>query len=285
MNDAVQAAPPPAHAPIATAPLVLMLRDAAPVSVCLAFTDLSGPALERAAAPLLWKHEQARADRFLRAGARADFLRGRLAAKTALSDLGETPAASLNLENGVFRQPVVAAPFGHLGVSLSHGADGAIAAAYPGHCPMGVDLERVDADRIKVLRTQIPRAEEQTLCTLGLTPVQALTAAWSAREALSKVLGGGLSIDMAMLALEPKPDVKSDSKSHQNNVKTAAKYLKLNSTFASHLSVDVWVSDTAALALALPRTATCDWPVGADGAADPIGQWLTQLDQRAEAVA
>ncbi|AXS40789.1 4'-phosphopantetheinyl transferase superfamily protein [Breoghania sp. L-A4] len=136
---------------------------------------------------------------------------------------------------------------------------------------MGVDIERIDADRIKVLRTQIPRGEEHELSSLGLTPVQALTAAWSAREALSKVLGGGLSIDMAMLALDLEPGVEIDSKNSQKTLKSGSKLVKLVAPFVTHLRVEVRVADTAALALALPRTASCDCSKAA--------QWLAQLDE------
>lgn len=217
----------------------------------LAFCDMDAQALEAAAPPVLWRCERTRADRFLTARGRNDFLRGRLAAKAALAALAEQSSASaFRVVPGIFGQPVVAAPFGHLGVSISHGADAALAVAHSAECPLGVDLERIDPDQIGVLRSQANASEEADLRQLGLSPAVALTVLWSAREALSKVLRGGLSVDAASLVFD--------------HARQEAGVVHLRPRLMAHLRVELRLATHAVLALALPSTAHCDWAAAHD---------------------
>ncbi|SEW51893.1 4'-phosphopantetheinyl transferase family protein [Chitinophaga arvensicola] len=119
------------------------------------------------------------------------YLSGRLAAKLAASHFTQVPAAEICIRTGVFGQPLLYCP-GHsnIQVSIAHSGSHAIAVVFPEGHPMGVDIE--DTRNARLLSP--------------LTPAEATLAAdplllWTAREALSKVLKTGLTIDLELLAV------------------------------------------------------------------------------------
>lgn len=141
-----------------------------------------------------------------------DFLLGRLAARQALATwLGlEGPHAlpALDILPGVFGQPIVQAPHGaasRLGVSISHCAGVACALAHERGHPMAVDVEREDAASQAAMAATFT-AEELAFASTALDPhlshLAQLTQVWSAREALGKVLGCGLTVPSHLLEVQ-----------------------------------------------------------------------------------
>jgi 4'-phosphopantetheinyl transferase len=188
------------------------------VCVAVAFpSDLELP--ELAALQWLSAVEQARADRFRFGPPREGFVLGRLAAKLALAGwtADTSPAAPVSgsidvtqlgrfeIVNGPQGEPVVAAPAdGVIGVSLSHVNGRAVAVAFPRSAAVGIDLELVDPKRAETVRTALPLsvAERRWLEAPGLADDAAWLLLWTAREALGKALGCGLSCPWPTLALE-----------------------------------------------------------------------------------
>lgn len=173
------------------------------------------------------------------------YLRGRLAAKAALSELRGGLGGPFEIANGLFGCPLVQVPNADLGVSISHHGDAAAAVAAPVGWPFGIDLTVIDSNNIKAIRSQVGPEEERTLHGLGLAPEAAATTLWSAKEALSKVLGGGLGIDFKILAIR--------------DVLKRCLVLRLRFEHVGHIEVDALVGARSVIALAMPYHVQLNW--------------------------
>ena len=135
---------------------------------------------------------------------RDEFLLGRFAAKVALGRyLGERDWTAIEVFPGIFQQPLVR----HAGtdlaaVCITHSGGAAVAAAFPAAHPLAIDLERLDADRLEVLKSQVGPAEVETAGLPGDEVLRRVTMLWAAKEALSKVLRCGLTCPFEVLAVE-----------------------------------------------------------------------------------
>ncbi len=134
------------------------------------------------------------------------FLLGRLAAKRALSALlAEPDLCRIEIRSGVFGQPLVYHPRSvGVEVSLSHSHGLAVALAYPGEFPLGMDVETVSADSADAVlaELQISDAEKAWLAAQALAPTVACGVLWTAREALGKSMKIGLNCPLGTLALD-----------------------------------------------------------------------------------
>lgn len=132
---------------------------------------------------------------------RISYLLGRFAAKNAVAGLvDETDFIKLGIVPGVFNQPVVHQPTSEVvGVSISHSGDVACALAFPQVHPMAIDIEQIDITKVDAIKAHITPAEldltehdrppEEVLCTL----------IWTAKEALSKSLGCGMTAPFELM--------------------------------------------------------------------------------------
>ena len=132
---------------------------------------------------------------------RRSYLLGRCAAKLALQQsLAEPDLRALEIGSGVFGQPLVLhASRATPGVTISHSVDLAVAFAFPAGHPMGVDLERIDPERLDTIRSVMSRRERAWADHSD--PVTLSTLVWTAKEALSKVLLCGLMSPWAILSV------------------------------------------------------------------------------------
>ncbi|MBI5381051.1 MAG: 4'-phosphopantetheinyl transferase superfamily protein [Opitutae bacterium] len=126
---------------------------------------------------------------------RQSFLLGRVAARRALHLLGQEPDAAGGIGIGVFGQPVVHGG-GSWAVSIAHSDAGAAAVAFPAGHPLALDLEFLQRDQLAAVQTMLTTEEHELVKTLarGDAARERLVSfiLWSAREAVSKVLGCGL---------------------------------------------------------------------------------------------
>jgi len=138
---------------------------------------------------------------------RRDWLGGRLAAKRAvrrLADLGRLDWRPRSLSEVQIlpsrtREPIVYSSEsflpGHVQVSISHSGQFAGAVAYNGNQGrIGFDMERVEAADPALYQLAFRESEIREIETVlpALRPVAALVL-WTAKEAISKALGTGLS--------------------------------------------------------------------------------------------
>lgn len=129
---------------------------------------------------------------------RESYLMGRLAAKQAVSELtGVADLRSICIESGIFGFPVVRCA--NVQVSISHCDEAAVAIAFPEHHPVGVDIEIVREENMETLATALVENEKRLL---GGDNAFGYTAVWSAKEALSKILKTGLTLDFEILQVQ-----------------------------------------------------------------------------------
>ena len=134
---------------------------------------------------------------------RTAYLLGRHAAKMALAHLAPAvPPHAIDIVPGCFHQPVVHAHLdAPLGVSISHTASTACAAAFPEAHPMGIDAEDIDAARAAVMKTRCTARELDAIADTG-DEVTLAGVVWTAKEAVSKVLRCGMTVPFELLEVE-----------------------------------------------------------------------------------
>ena len=130
------------------------------------------------------------------------FLLGRYAAKLALQHaLEEVDLKAIEIGRGVFEQPLVSHSSAKTpGVTISHCEEIAVALAFPTGHPMGVDIERIDPDRMTAIRSQLSAVEYRWACA-DADEISLGTLIWTAKEALSKALTCGLMSPVEILNL------------------------------------------------------------------------------------
>jgi 4'-phosphopantetheinyl transferase len=131
------------------------------------------------------------------------YLMGRFTAKVALGNLLKEPSLhKIGISPGVFGQPGVVywceeAP----GISISHCDEFAAAIAFPSGHPCGIDVETIRSTQVDVLQSQMSHSELKWAAQAEGSFAQNCTLAWTAKEALSKVLKCGLMSPMEILEL------------------------------------------------------------------------------------
>ncbi len=137
------------------------------------------------------------------AGRRRDFAVGRDVARRAVAELaGAHDPRSSPVPAGVFGQPVLAGPAApHLDVSIGHSAGLTGAVAFPRTHPLGLDIEHMDSERCATIAAHASADEHELIGALELDEVEALTRLWTAKEALSKVLRTGLTLELEQYAI------------------------------------------------------------------------------------
>jgi 4'-phosphopantetheinyl transferase len=134
---------------------------------------------------------------------RLSYLLGRWASKKAIAQLvPDVAPADIAIEPGVFRFPVVKCPGMHgMQVSISHCDEAAVALAFPEEHPMGIDIESICCDKSEVMRSQLGEDELALMAGCPLSFAAGCTLMWTAKEALSKVLRTGLTIDLRVMEI------------------------------------------------------------------------------------
>jgi len=135
---------------------------------------------------------------------RQSYLLGRIAAKKAIGALAVyEDLEKIAITAGIFQFPVVQyAVTRNLQVCITHCDNIGIALAYPEIHPLGVDIEKTNKANINVIKGQLT-ADELTLTqAVTLSDDVSCTMIWTMKEALSKILRTGLTIDMKVLEIQ-----------------------------------------------------------------------------------
>ncbi|WP_156130457.1 4'-phosphopantetheinyl transferase family protein [Paenibacillus durus] len=140
------------------------------------------------------------------------YLIGRYAAKYAISSLlGNINVKYIRIENGFFGQPMIVGYPLERGVQVSISHSGLLGAAisFFEDCPTGVDIEVVNAANSSLLYKTISVREQELLVLLPIAQEVSLTLLWTAKEALSKAIRTGFTLDLEIL--EVKQIIVADS--------------------------------------------------------------------------
>lgn len=161
------------------------------------------------------------------------YLLGRLVAKQAIAALtGEKILTHINIQYGIFKQPIVVSDKQNIQVSITHCDDFGAAIAFPEAHPMGIDIEKINPHTADVLKRQITEAEEERIHLSVLSYELGLTLLWTAKEALSKVLKTGLMTPFEVFEI-------SKIEPHDNYImcyyKNFAQYRVISFTIANYM--------------------------------------------------
>jgi len=118
------------------------------------------------------------------------FAMGRFCAKQAIAKLRpETIPEDIHIASGAFGQPLIQTlGLQDLAVSISHTINAAIAVAFLQELPIGIDIEHLDLDRIRVIEQVLDEDEKTLHQDLAIDRPQFLALCWTAKEALGKTI-------------------------------------------------------------------------------------------------
>lgn len=156
--------------------------------------------VHRASAPhdtsVLSPDEWRRVARIRSAAARGRYVAGRTCLRSALADaLGCEPRA-VPLRLGQEGRPELTIP-STLSFSVSHSGD-VVVVAVSATGPVGVDVERADRSPLPPAAAWLTDSERRTLERLPESVRdRALVRRWTAKEAVTKALGAGLTVPLA----------------------------------------------------------------------------------------
>ncbi|MEX2497446.1 MAG: 4'-phosphopantetheinyl transferase superfamily protein [Wenzhouxiangellaceae bacterium] len=167
----------------------------------LCLSCITGQRLADEAAQWLHPGEYERFKGFAHNRRAHDYLRGRYAVKKAVKAMyPDLAATAIHIESGIFQQPVLSSPLSErVDVSISHTSELSAAVAFPGRHPLAIDVESVNEENRDALLGQISPDEQSRLSAVGgFSELERLTALWTAKEALSKALGCGMTTSFCL---------------------------------------------------------------------------------------
>ncbi|WP_025764161.1 4'-phosphopantetheinyl transferase family protein [Dyadobacter tibetensis] len=126
------------------------------------------------------------------------YLHGRYVAKTALKTYLKVPIpAAVQISSGIFNQPIIEHPdVNHSQISISHSGEWATCIVFPEAIPLGLDIERVDFTKDWTRLVPLSETERANLLSGSLlTSPQPYTLIWTIKEALSKAIKTGLTVN------------------------------------------------------------------------------------------
>ena len=132
------------------------------------------------------------------------FLKGRyLAKKVASVYLNNQNYQQYGISAGIFGQPILTGNQPHkAGVSISHSAGVAACIVFDEAHPMAIDLEMIDLEKALSIKDQLSQHELNMCRKLEESRPLSYMRLWSMKEALSKVLKTGLSMEFKVLEFE-----------------------------------------------------------------------------------
>ncbi len=135
---------------------------------------------------------------------RESYLLGRISAKKAIGALSAfEDLPKIAIEAGIFQFPVVKYSITrNLQVSITHCDGLGIALCHPEVHPLGVDVERTDKENSAAIEEQLTTDELALTLTVPLPQAVACTTIWTMKEALSKILRTGLTMDLKLLEIQ-----------------------------------------------------------------------------------
>lgn len=157
------------------------------------------------------------------------FLAGRLCAKEAINNhIKNIKSSDILVSSGIFDQPLVNIP--DIQISLSHTDDLAACIVFPEAHPMGIDIEKIDDDKIQTIETQLTETEKNLIETKKINHPEMVL--WTAKEALSKVLKVGLMTPFQLLEITSTEEKEDFVESHFDNF---AQYKALSFQVHDHI--------------------------------------------------
>ena len=131
------------------------------------------------------------------------FLLGRTSAKKAVANLvNYYNYKYIEINNGIFNQPYIACEkINNVNITLSHCDKLGVAVAFSEKNCVGIDVEIINENSIKSIKSQCTENEIQLLNNIFKNNNLGLTSIWCSKEALSKIIKTGLTLSFEILEL------------------------------------------------------------------------------------
>ena len=175
------------------------------------------------------------------------YLLGRIAAKQAVLELLQNNEAisSFSVEFGIFQFPVVKyIQDQNIQVSITHCDSLGIAFAFPEEHPLGIDVEKIDADMVETMKIAIVDKEYDLMSSCSLDVAEGSALVWTLKEALSKVLKTGLTLDFKILEVE---SLEKNGLVYTSTFKYFSQYKAISKKIGTHV-----------FSIVLPGKTNCD---------------------------
>ena len=190
---------------------------------------------------LLDDGERARANRFTVDGPRAVFVAARAALRRLLAaELGLSPY-ELAFSYGPNGKPRLE-PQSALHFNLSH-SGGAVVIAFAHGTPLGVDVEelRPTVSTLRLARRFFAPEEAAAVENSdGVHRLRAFFHCWTAKEAVLKATGSGLTVPVREVVVDPDPDLPPRVVTFGSDVKEASRW-----TLLRHETASGWIATVA----------------------------------------
>lgn len=174
------------------------------------------------------------------------YLLGRVSAKEAVKLLlkKDQDYKDFFIDFGIFQFPVVKGIQENIQVSISHCNNYGASLAFPEDHPMGIDIEKVDVNQVKTIESSSTHKEKEHIKSHFINIADGYTTLWTIKEALSKVIKTGFTIDPKIL------EIKSISKT--NNTYTS------EFEYFNQYKAISFIVNSYAFTIVLPRNTSID---------------------------
>ncbi|MCT4598811.1 MAG: 4'-phosphopantetheinyl transferase superfamily protein [Vallitalea sp.] len=129
------------------------------------------------------------------------YILGRYAMKTAVNNL-ISHNNMIEIGYGLLGYPIVSRTNQAIEITLSHCENEAIAIAFNKDIMLGIDIEKINIERQDVLEKVTTNREHIINEKINLPSITFMTLIWTAKEALSKAIKTGFTVDMEIFQVK-----------------------------------------------------------------------------------
>jgi 4'-phosphopantetheinyl transferase len=159
------------------------------------------------------------------------YLLGRLVAKRALSILdSDIKLKDLFIDNGIFKQPLIEHQE-NFEVSISHSGNLGLGLAFPKFHPAAVDVEEIVPNRNAAIESCLTEAELKLINNF-IDPNIAHFSLWTTKEALSKAIKCGLTVNFKVLEISK---INRNDTVYVMEFTNFAQYKAISFTYKKHI--------------------------------------------------
>lgn len=139
------------------------------------------------------------------------FLCGRYAAKQSILKIDDTiKPPSADIVYGLFNNPIIRHSYLNFGVSITHNSEAAIAVVFPDIFSVGIDIESISSCKPDIIDKQLSNDEKRIIKEKFSNTNSGGTVFWTIKEAVSKIMGGGLLISFNILEIESIEEISGN---------------------------------------------------------------------------
>ena len=129
---------------------------------------------------------------------KVSYLLGRISSKRALASFMDNDKQEIFIDKGIFHYPIIKNNNKNLTVTITHTKYVGASAAVEEHYPIGIDIEVIDINHLKSIKSQMTEQEINLVENCQWEEHEGVIAIWTMKEALSKALKIGFLTSLKM---------------------------------------------------------------------------------------